>query len=113
MGIINIPDLDVATRDEHSTVDLEAKTALRTCPFSSETAVPVDLSSSQGDTWLGAAIKDPEGVFFCDIQTGLLVLDDEEVLKDAKGEVVPENAENAFTVTRYMNKDFNNWQAEG
>jgi hypothetical protein len=109
MGFVNIPDLDFATRDEHSTVDLEAKTASRTCPFSGErVAVPAESSSSLVDTWFGGTVNDPEGIFSCDVQTGFPVLDGEE-LNEAKGELVPENAENAFTVAaRYTNITLSN-----
>jgi hypothetical protein len=105
MGFVNIRDLDVATRDEHSTVDLQAETASRTWPFSGErVAVLAELSSSLVDTWFWGTIDDPEAVFSLDVQTGLLVLDCEEALKEAKGEAVPENAENAFIVAaRYTN----------
>jgi hypothetical protein len=105
MGFVNIRDLDAARRDEHSTVDLEAETASRTCPFSGErVAVPAELSSSLVDTWFWGTIDDPEAVFSLDVQTGLLVLDGEEALKEAKGEAAPENAENAFIVAaRYTN----------
>jgi len=47
---------------------------------------------------LGATIDDTKPVFSWDVQTGLLLLDGEEALKEAKGEAVPENAENAFIV---------------
>lgn len=43
-------------------------------------------------------MDDPKPLFSWDVQTGLLSLDGEEALKEAKGEALPENAENAFIV---------------
>lgn len=98
MGIVNSRDLHASTGDEHSTVDFEAETASRAWQLSGERLiVPAESSSLLVDTWFGGTIDDPEAVF-SDVQTGLLVLDGEEALKEAKGDAVPENAENAFTV---------------
>jgi hypothetical protein len=99
MFFVNTRDLDLATRDEHSTVDLEARTASRACPFLGRRgALLVAFASWLTDTSLGATTVGPATSLSLDVQTGLLALDGEAARKEAKGEAVPENAENAFVV---------------
>jgi len=96
---INIWYPDASGRDEHSTVDLEATRASRACSFLCKRfAVLAELSLSLADTWFEATTDDPEATFSVNVQAGLLAVDDDEALKEAKGETVPENAENAFVV---------------
>lgn len=57
MCFVNTRDLDLATRDEHSTVDLEARTASRACPLLDGGAL---LVASLTDTSFGANTVGPE-----------------------------------------------------
>lgn len=56
------------------------------------------LPSLLADSWLETRTDDPEALFSWNVQAGLMFLEGEAALKEAKGEVVPENAENAFAV---------------
>jgi hypothetical protein len=50
---------------------------------------------------------DPEALVSWNAQAGLTFLEGEAALKEAKAEVVPENAENAFAVAvRYRDIEF-------